>query len=106
MEHSLFNNAIDRDGVFVLDYRLLIDGNIIYIRFKAAKIIENGKPLLIIGILDEDAQIRREQEYERNLSVAKQRATRDALTGVNNKYAYYDDEKLLKDRIENRERPR
>jgi diguanylate cyclase (GGDEF)-like protein len=80
--------AIRQNGVFVLDYRLLVGELPTYVRLKAAKITEDEKTFLIIGLFDEDAQIRREQEYARNLSVARKMATVDSLTGVKNKHAY------------------
>jgi diguanylate cyclase (GGDEF)-like protein len=61
--------------------------------------------VLIIGVLDEDAQVRREQEFARNLSLAQQRATRDSLTGVRNKHAYADAERDLDELIEQTEDP-
>jgi diguanylate cyclase (GGDEF)-like protein len=98
-------SAIEQDGVFMLDYRLIGGALPTYVRFKAAQIVENGKPMLIVGVLDEDAQVRREQEFARNLSVAQQRATRDSLTGVRNKHAYADAERDLDDLIESTEDP-
>ena len=79
---------IKQNGVFVLDYRLLSGELPTYVRLKAAKITEDEKNFLIIGLFDEDAQIRREQEYEHNLSIARRMATIDSLTGVKNKHAY------------------
>ena len=78
-------SAIKRNGVFVLDYRLLIGEVTNYVRLKAAKIDEDDKTFLIIGLFDEDAQIRREQEYTQNLTIARRMATVDSLTGVKNK---------------------
>ena len=92
--------TIERDGVFQLEYRLMTGELPFYVRLKASKVIENGKPLLIIGLLDEDAQIRHTQEFEHDLSVAKQMALRDALTGVKNKHAYVEAENQLNDRIQ------
>ena len=80
--------TINRDGIFVLDYRLMSGDLPTYVRLKAAKVEEDGKSILIIGLLDEDAQIRQEQEYARNLSAARKMATIDSLTGVKNKNAY------------------
>ena len=80
--------TINRDGIFVLDYRLMSGDLPTYVRLKAAKVEEDGKSILIIGLLDEDAQIRQEQEYVRNLSAARKMATVDSLTGVKNKNAY------------------
>ena len=81
-------STIEKDGVFVLAYRLMRDDLPTYVRLKAAKVEENGKPLLIVGVLDEDAQIRQEKEYAQNLSVARRMATIDSLTGIKNKHAY------------------
>ena len=80
--------TIERDSMFAFDYRLMRGGQPTYVRLKAAKLEEEGTTLLIIGLLDEDAQVRRELEYAHDLSVAKRLATIDALTGVKNKYAY------------------
>ena len=80
--------TIERDGMFVLTYRMMRDDIPSYVRLKAAKVEEDGKALLIIGLLDEDAQIRQEQEYARDLSVARKMATVDSMTGVKNKHAY------------------
>ena len=92
--------TIKRDGVFVLDYRLLLGESPTYVRLKAAKVEEDGKTILIIGLLDEDAQIRQEQEYARNLSAARRMATVDSLTGVKNKHAYVQWEEKINEAIE------
>ena len=91
--------AISRDGVFVLDYRLMSGDLPTYVRLKAAKVEEDGKTILIIGLLDEDAQIRQEQEYARNLSAARKMATVDSLTGVKNKHAYVQWEEKINEKI-------
>lgn len=83
-------NVIERSGVFELDYRLVMGGNPTYIRFKAATVEEDGKKMLIVGLLDIDAQVRHEQEYANNLSIARKMATTDELTGAKNKTAYTD----------------
>ncbi len=95
--------AINRNGVFVLDYRLLSGELPTYVRFKAAKVEEDGKTMLIVGLFDEDAQIRQEQEYARNLSVARKMATVDSLTGVKNKHAYAEWEAQINRKIESGE---
>ena len=92
--------TIERDGVFVMDYRLMSGDLPSYVRLKAAMIDENGKQLLIVGLLDEDAQIRQEQEYARKLSVARTMAVIDSLTGVKNKHAYVQWEERIDAEIE------
>ncbi len=98
--------VIDRDGMFTLAYRLMSGDLSTYVRLKAAKVEEDGKSLLIIGLLDEDAQIRQEQEYVRDLSVAKKMATVDSLTGVKNKHAYAEwEEKIDADIKKGQQKP-
>lgn len=80
--------AIARDGVFVMDYRLLIGDLPIYVRLKASTYEEDGRTTLVVGLLDEDAQIRQEKKIADDLTTAQRMATIDALTGVKNKYAY------------------
>ncbi|SCX85977.1 GGDEF domain-containing protein [Butyrivibrio sp. INlla14] len=53
----------------------------------------------IAGIIDVDSQVRREQEYYRNLSAARNIANLDVLTGIKNKKAYLDVEIELNSRI-------
>lgn len=95
--------TIKRNGVFVLDYRLLSGELPTYVRLKAAKVTEDDNTILIIGLFDEDAQIRREQEYARNLSVARRMATVDSLTGVKNKHAYAEWEEEINAAIKKKE---
>lgn len=93
--------TIDRDGIFALDYRLMIGELPTYVRLKAAKVEEDGKTVLIIGLLDEDTQIRQEQEYVKNLSAARKMATIDSLTGVKNKHAFVQWEEKINEAIRN-----
>lgn len=93
-------SIIERDGVFVLDYRLIIGGRPTYVRFKASTFEEDGKTTLIIGLLNEDAQIRQEKKIVDDLSTARRMATLDALTGVKNKYAYAQWEERIDAQIE------
>ena len=54
---------------------------------------------LIVGIIDVDAQKRKELEYLNNLTVAEKKANIDELTGVKNKNAYSEAENLLNEQI-------
>lgn len=90
---------IRQNGVFVITYRMIIDGVYTYVSSKAAIIREKDGPQLIIGVNNVDAQMRREMEYEHNLTVARTKANIDALTGVRNKHAYIDAETELNRRI-------
>jgi diguanylate cyclase (GGDEF)-like protein len=79
---------IRKNGIFTMRYRMNIDGEPRYTGLKATLIEEQDGPQLIIGVTDIDAQVRREQEYERRLAAARSRAHLDILTGVKNKNAY------------------
>ena len=83
-------DEIQKNGLYVLNYRLMIEGVPHYICLKAALMQEKDGPRLIVGINNIDAQVRREQEYAHNLAVARNQANIDELTGVKNKHAYVD----------------
>lgn len=72
-------------GTFTLDYRLLFDGKPTYVSMKATHMAGDPRHI-VIGVNNIDAQMRRERE----LHLARERANRDALTGVKSKYAYTD----------------
>ena len=64
--------------------------------------LASAKELSVLYSVDRgvvDAQIRREQEYERQITHAKELANRDALTGVKSRLAYLDMEKKLNQEI-------
>ena len=92
--------GITDHGLFVFNYRISINGEPLYVMFKAAMVEEKDGPQLIIGISNIDAQVKREKEYAYNLSVARNQANVDALTGVKNKHAYIDAEAVLNTKIE------
>jgi diguanylate cyclase (GGDEF)-like protein len=50
---------------------------------------------MIVGIIDIDAHVRQEEEYERRLAQAQREANLDALTGVKNRHAYLETEDRL-----------
>lgn len=81
---------IEADGLFTLTYRLMLRGEPTYVNLKAARVEEKDGPQLIVGLVNINAQVRREQDYERKLAAARSRANIDALTGVRNKHAYVD----------------
>ena len=96
---------IEKNGMFSLTYRLMIAGSPTYIELKAAKVVEKNGPQLVVGVLNVDARVRREQAYAYDLSVARSQANIDALTGVKNKHAYVDFEQHLDRMIYEKEPP-
>ena len=93
-------NAIKKNGVFALEYRLILNGVPTYVMTKAAVVEEVDGPQLVVGVSDIDAQIKREQEYVKNLSKEHKKAYVDVLTGLQNKHSYVDLEEQLNRRIE------
>ena len=97
---------IKRSGVFVLGYRIMVDGNPVHFQLKAAMVEENGSQRLIVGLDNVDAQVRQEEEYGKRLAEAQNEASIDALTGVKNKHAYLEMETHMDLLIaENRQAP-
>ena len=92
---------IKENGLFTLDYRLMIAGVPRFVRLKAALVQEKDGPQLIIGVNDIDSRVRREQEYERIIADAMEKVNQDSLTGLQNKHAYVNVEARLNARIEN-----
>ena len=90
---------IKNSGLFVLSYRLVIDGKPRYVRLKAAMVEENDGPRLIVGINDVDNQVRQEEAQEKRLAQVRKEAYTDALTGVKNRLAYLEMENRLNTQI-------
>ena len=67
-------------------YRLLIGEGIMYARLSIIWATDNKH--LIIGVMNIDREIRKEQEIEKKLIVANEKAYRDEMTGVKNKAAF------------------
>ena len=91
---------IEKRGFFSMQYRMLIDGEEQYIALKAALVEERDGPQVIIGVNNIDAQVRREQDFERKLAAARSRANLDGLTGVKNRTAYESMSQSLTQQIE------
>ena len=68
---------IERDGIFTLDYRLLMDGEPLYVQMKAAMVEESDGPRLIVGVNDVDSQYR-QKEIDRE--IARQKEIYDQIT--------------------------
>ncbi len=93
-------STIDKEGIFVHTYRLCFENDHpIYVTLKAALVEELDGTQLIVGLIDVDAQKRKELEYLNNLTVAEKKANIDELTGVKNKNAYAEAENLLNEQI-------
>ena len=96
---------IEKNGLFTMTYRIVVGGEPLYINLKAAIIKEKGVPQLIVGLNNVDEQVKRDQEYIYNLSLARNEANIDVLTGVKNKHAYVDVETQLNNLISEDQAP-
>ena len=91
---------VEENGVFTLSYRIVKDGEPLFVQLKAAMVDEGDESQLIVGINDIDAQVRQEEEYGKRLAQARIEANIDALTGVKNRNAYRIYEERLNAQIE------
>ncbi|SEA64518.1 diguanylate cyclase (GGDEF) domain-containing protein [Oribacterium sp. KHPX15] len=96
-------DEIEGKGAFVLRIRMMFDGEPRFTCIRAAKIEEKDGPQIIVGIINEHEQVKKEMEYARKLNAARSIANIDALTGVKNKHAYIEAEEQLDDRLRNNE---
>ena len=87
-------------NMFVMNYRLLMDGVPTYVSLKIAQVTEGDGNKLIAGVINIDEQVRRDREYAYTLAKAQNQANIDELTGVKNKHAYVDMEASLNQQIE------
>lgn len=78
-------------------YRLLIGTDVMYARLSVIWATDNKH--LIIGVMNIDKEIRREQEIQRKLSAANEKAYRDEMTGVKNKAAFTEYMENLQEQI-------
>ena len=90
---------IERNGIFTLGYRVMVEGKPRYVQLKAAIVEEKEGPRLIVGVNDIDAQVRQENEYRRRIAQAQTEASIDALTGIKNRHAYSEAEERMNRQI-------
>ena len=98
MENVL--EEVEKNGIFTLSFRLMINEEPRYVQLKAAIVEEQDGKSLVVGINDIDSQVRQEEEYSRRLAQARIEANIDALTGVKNRNAYRVYEERLNAQIE------
>lgn len=87
--------AVKNNGIFTYGYRLMMEGEPVYVQMKAAMVEEKEGLRLIVGLNNIDQQARQAQEYGKRLAQAQIQANIDALTGVKNKHAYLEMEVLI-----------
>jgi diguanylate cyclase (GGDEF)-like protein len=100
---DVIQERVAADGFFEHRYRLIVDGKPTHFMQRAVIITENDERKLVIGLMNIDAQIKKDEEYAENLSAAEGLALKDELTGVKNKHAYAMAEKELADSLKSGE---
>ncbi len=88
-------SEIKENGIFENTHRLNINGKPVYVTMRATIVTEDDVDKLIVGIFNIDEQIKREQSYEKRLSIAQIKANVDDMTGVKNKHAYAETESKI-----------
>ena len=71
-----------RDGIFTMKYRLMLDGEPVYISMKATLLEDEDGSHLIIGANNINAQMKREQEFQKRMAEAKTNAKNDFLANM------------------------
>jgi diguanylate cyclase (GGDEF)-like protein len=98
-------NQIEKKGMFENHYRLNFRGEPLYVVLRATMVKEDDEPKLIVGILNIDEKVKREQEYAQNLFAAENKASLDEMTGVKNKRSYSETESKLDELIDQKNVP-
>ena len=86
--------------MLIHNYRLLIGEDMMYARMSA--MWANDNKHVIVGVMNIDAEVRKEKAAQERLSVANEKAYRDELTGAKNKASYREFESHLQSSIDHR----
>ena len=106
-DRAAFHDILNKPGMIRLlkekhmithTYRILIESGFMYARLSVIWATDNKH--LIIGVMNIDREMRREQEIAKRLSVANEKAYRDGLTGVKNKAAFSEYEEDIQAKID------
>ena len=71
LNRESFMEEIEKNGLVSFRYRLLLDGHPNYVNLKAAIVQEQDGPVLLVGVSNIDAQVRREQALEQKLASSR-----------------------------------
>ena len=91
-------SVLEEKKRFSIDFRMIIENDPQYTRLTVSK--SSDKKHLIIGVENINDEINREKEHIKALSLEKELARRDELTGIKNKTAYAELEKTTQSNID------
>ncbi|SFQ16962.1 diguanylate cyclase (GGDEF) domain-containing protein [Lachnospiraceae bacterium XBB1006] len=98
-KEEVIKEEIAEKGKFTMQYRLLVEGRPVHILLRAAMVQEKGANRIIVGVLNVDDEVKRQEEYDRALCAVTAEANIDELTGVKRKLPYMELEEELNVRI-------
>ncbi len=98
-------DEIVKTGMFSLRYRLVIEGKPVHVLLRATLIHEHDADKVIIGIINVDSEVKKQEEYELALSAMATEASTDELTGAKRKYGYRELETQLNREIRDKMNP-
>ena len=93
---------LENTSAFELTYRQMINNCFMYVSLRIAW--AEDKRHIILGLANIDDQVKRENEYRRELLSATEKAMNDDLTGVKNMNAYQDTESKVQQSIDKGEK--
>ena len=98
MDKDNLMKVIDAKNTFTITYRLILNGQPEYVNLRAIR-PRDDKHHLVVGVVNINDTMQREEEFKERLDTVMNMANRDALTGVKNKNAYNIMEKEINERI-------
>lgn len=89
--------ALSKNNSYSLSFRLIIDGKVLHVRH--IDVMCEDKKHIIFCMENVESEYQEKEEIKKNLQSAQRMARLDALTGIKNKNAFFEQTKLLDERI-------
>lgn len=87
-DKNYLSQELGKDGTLSASYRSRENGRVEYHRIRFVRIADSDVNQIVIGVLNEDDQVRREKELRSRIQSVKDKARLDRLTGAYNKNAF------------------
>ena len=84
--------SLKKNPVFTISYRLLMNSRPVYVSMKVTRMSDPADPHIVVGVANIDDQMRMEEQYQKELRFAREKAFRDPLTGVKSSVAFTEQE--------------
>ena len=99
LEKNNILSLVASKSTYSVDYRLIVEGKIQNSRMTIARVSDHNH--IVIGVINIDEEVAKEKARINAINSANERATKDELTGANNKNAYGRLEEELQEKIDN-----